>query len=218
VVTSSALLCPCGLPAPADTPAAGRAPVRCADCGTPLVRPGGVPRDDAERAFGAALLVASLLAVAWMFAARWTDGAAHWVLPLAGIVIGLASWMSARARGPAVQRAAALAFAGFVLLGEVLLYRGALLTRLTAMHAAEGAPNPEVLARDELAETGIAEYLHVELTFWLFVGFAVGMFLALRLTRAPLAVEAFLPPPARAETAPPEDDPSPAEEEAPSCP
>lgn len=143
---------------------------------------------------GAALLLGSLLAVAWMFAARWTDGAAHWMLPPAGALIGLVAWWSARARGPAVQRAAALSFAGFVVLGEVLLYRGALLTRLTSMHAAEGAENAQLLARQELADTGVTEYLHVELTFWLFVGFAVGIYLALRLAKAPIAVEAFLAP------------------------
>lgn len=162
---------------------------------------------------GAALLAASLLAVAWMFAARLTDGAAHWMLPPAGLVIGVTAWATSRARGPAVQRAAALAFTAFVVLGEVLLYRGALLTRLIVLHAAEGAANPEVLARDELAETGIAEYLHVELTFWLFVGFAVGMFLALRATRAPAAVEAFLAPlPAAEPDSPEEASPTPEEE------
>ena len=188
------LLCPCGAPAPDELPSPGRRPLRCASCATPLVQPGGVPRDDAERALGAALLLASVLAVAWMFAARWTDGAAHWALPAAGALIGLAAWAAAHARGPAVQRAAALSFVGFVVLGEVLLYRGALLTRLTVMHAAEGAENAELLARQELSDTGVPEYLHVELTFWLFVGFAVGIFLALRLARAPAAVEAFLEP------------------------
>lgn len=195
-MSSIALLCPCGAPAPDPLPDPGRAPVRCVACDTPLVRPGGVSRDDSERGLGAALLAASVLAVGWMFAARWTDGAAHWVLPVAGLLVGAVAWVTAGARGPSVQRSAALAFTAFVVLGEVLLYRGALLTRLVHMHTAEGAPNPELLAQQELSETGISEYLHVELTFWLFAGFAAGLFLALRVTRAPAAVEAFLAPPA----------------------
>jgi hypothetical protein len=188
------LLCPCGAAAPSDLLAPGRVPGRCLQCSTPLVRPGGVPRDDVERALGAALLMASVLAVAWMFAARATDGAAHWTLPIAGVAIGAIARVAARGRGPAVQRAAALSFAAFVALGEVLLYRGALLTRLIALHEFEGAENAELLALQEIEETGFAEYLHVELTLWLFVGAAVGLLLALRLTRAPVAVEAFLAP------------------------
>ncbi len=156
------------------------------------MRPGGVAREDQERSVGVALLIASLLAVTWMFVARTTGGAAHFMLPIAGALIGVGAWAGARTRGPAVQRAAGLSFAAFFVFGEVLLYRGALLPRLISLHAAEGAPNADILAHQELRSMELPQYLHVELTFTLFSGLAAGLVLALLLTRAPVAVAAFV--------------------------
>jgi len=180
------------------------------------VKPGGVPQDDVERSIGVALLLASVLSVAWMFVARTTGGSAHYALPVAGALIGGGAWLGARTRGPAVQRAAALSFAAFVVFGEVLLYRGALLPRLVALHRAEGAPDAEVLAHQELEGMELTQYLHVELTLTLFAGLAAGLVLALLLTRAPVAVAAFVRGPEASEpppVEPPPPEPGPAEDD-----
>jgi hypothetical protein len=158
------------------------------------VQPGRLPREDIERSVGVALLVASLLAVVWMFVARASGSPAHAVLPVAGLVIGLAARLGARTCGPPVQRTAALSFAAFVAFGEVLLYRGALLPRLVALHRDEGASDAEVLAQQEFSGMEVSQYLHVELTLTLFLGVAAGLCLALWLTRSPVAVAAFRAP------------------------
>ncbi len=196
------LTCPCGAPAPEPLPGPGCAPAPCARCATPLVRSGAVPAPAAERALGAALLVAAVSAVGWMLAAKATGTGAYWSLPIAGAGVGLASAMAARARGGRVQAAAACGFLIFLALGEVLIYRSALLPRLVALHSAEGASDAEILARTELDRMDVAQFLHIELTVGLFVGLAIGLAVALLLNRAPPAVVAFhkrVPPPAAPE-------------------
>ncbi len=192
------VVCPCGAPAPAYLPPRGRRPVRCERCDTPLVAADGLPPDAYERGAGSALFTATLCAVAWMVVARATGSGATALVPAAALAIGLSAWWGARTRGPVVQLAAGSAFAAFLVFGEVLLYRGALLPRLVALHRAERADDPLDMARRELREMDVAHYSHIELTFGFFVAVALGFAAVLLVTRAPRAVVAFVrrePPP-----------------------
>jgi len=172
--------------------------VRCRACDTPLVRPGRVSNWRFERALGAACVVAIACALLWMLASRSTGTGAPIVVAVAGGLVGAAARAAARARGTAVQVAAFLGFIVFFLFGEALLFQKALLPRLVAMHALEGAEDPELEAQHEIQyverlpfDEKIWHFLRVEVTLGLFVALAAGGGLVLLVTRAPLAVAAF---------------------------
>ena len=189
-------VCPCGAPAPSGLPGPGRPPVRCAACATPLVAPGPVPAAGFERGLGAALIVAVLGAAGWAALCHFLRTGAPWTLAAAGLVVGVAARAAARSRGGRVQLAAALALLVFFVLGEFLIYRHALLPRLQAMHAAEGAADSHMRAEEELERIreDPMRYASIEGTRDLFLAVAAGIAAAMWLTRARPAVAAFRPP------------------------
>jgi len=206
------LVCPCGAAAPADLPAPGRAPVRCAACATPLVAPGAIESEAFERGLGAALIVAVVGAAAWTAVCHFAKTGAPWSLAVAGFAVGAAARAAARARGGRVQLAAGLALFVFFALGEFLIYRHALLPRLEAMHAAEGAPDADALAQSELERIreDPERYASIEATRDLFLAMAAGVTVALWLTRGRPAVAAFTSPSSSpASSSPPEQPTSP---------
>lgn len=212
VTRSDGLLCPCGAPAPADLPAPGRAPVRCAACATPLVAPGTIDAESFERGLGAALIVAVVGAAAWTAVCHFAKTGAPWALAVAGFAVGAAARAAARARGGRVQLAAGLALLVFFALGEFLIYRHALLPRLEAMHAAEGAADADALAQSELERIreDPERYASIEATRDLFLAMAAGLAAAMWLTRGRPAVAAFISPSSsRASPSPPERPTSP---------
>ena len=192
-------VCPCGAPAPSDLPGPGRPPVRCAACATPLVAPGPVPASVFERGLGAALIVAVLGAAGWATLCHFLRTGAPWTLAAAGLLVGVAARAAARSRGGRVQLAAGLALLVFFALGEFLIYRHALLPRLEAMHAAEGAADSEMRAEEELERIreDPERYASIEATRDLFLAIAAGVAAALWITRARPAVAAFRAPAAR---------------------
>ncbi|MCE9637695.1 MAG: hypothetical protein K8T90_18500 [Planctomycetes bacterium] len=208
----SALICPCGAPAPHPLPAPGRAPAPCPRCSTPLVQPGRVSSHTLEVGLAAGVVTAAVCDLAWMcvvkgwvpLAGAWTwaglpwseTSGSPWFIPLAAIAIASAVRLAARARSPGLQWMALLAFAVFVCAGEVLLYRTTLPGRLVAMHAAEGATDPEILGAEEIAGMDFWAYLHIELEFAWWGAVALGSALAWRMPKAADAVAAF-PDPAR---------------------
>lgn len=189
--------------------------MRCASCDTPLVGPGKMSSWRIEKALGGGLLVGVVCAAAWVALSESSGTGAPFVVAGAGVLVGVAARMASRSRGFGVQMAALAAFVVFVLLGEVLLYRHALLPRLEAMHQREGAMDYEIRARHEeqrLRDLSFGEqlehYMHIEMTLALFVALAMGGGLAVLITRAPPAVAAFLAP--RADEQPePEPEPPP---------
>ena len=184
-------------------PPPGSRPVRCTVCGTPLVAPGRVARTAFEWGLGAAMLVAVVAAIGWAAVCFVTATGAPWSLAVAGLLVGLAARAAARARGTPVQLAAGLALLVFFGLGEFLIMRHALLPRLEAMHAREGAPDASVRAEQELARIhrDPERYASIEATRDLFLAMAAGIAAALWVTRAPRAVAAFVvPEPAPAPT------------------
>jgi hypothetical protein len=216
VEAPESLRCPCGAAAPADLPEPGKPPVSCALCATPLVAPGRIAAAAFERGLGAALLVAVGGAALWAVVCFFGRTGAPWSLAVAGLAVGIAARAAARARGGRVQLAAGLALGVFFLLGEFLSYRHALLPRLEAMHAAEGAPDADVLAereaeqiRDDVdfekawrdikrarpldAASAVwpSRYASLEATRDLFLAMAAGVAAALWVTRARPAVAAF---------------------------
>jgi len=196
VTTPDAFECPCGAPAPADLPAPGRAPVRCPACATPLVAPGAIEPAAFERGLGAALVVAVLGAALWATVCHFAKTGAPWSLAVAGLAVGGVARAAARARGGRVQVAAGLALLVFFALGEFLIYRHALLPRLEAMHAAEGASDADALAHSELERIreDPERYASIEATRDLFLAMAAGVAAALWVTRGRPAVAAFNPP------------------------
>jgi hypothetical protein len=180
---ASSSLCPCGAAAPEGLPPPGGVPLPCRACGTPLVAPGPVPLDAAERALGAALLAAVGCAAVWGAASAQTGRALPWALVVAGAAAGAAARFAARALGTRVQAAAVVALVVALALGEALQFRRALVPRLEAMHAAEGAADPSRLAADEAARTDFWDYLEIETTFAWFASLAAGSWLAWRIPR-----------------------------------
>ncbi len=215
MTSSDRFECPCGEPAPADLPPAGRAPARCPRCATPLVAPGAIASASFERGLGAGLIVAVLGAAGWAAVCHFAKTGAPWSLAVAGLVVGLAARSAARARGGRVQLAAGIALVVFFALGEFLIYRHALLPRLEAMHAAEGAADADVLARQELdrIRDEPERYASIEATRDLFLAMAAGVAAALWLTRGRPAVAAFVRPsstsPASSSPPPPRPEPPP---------
>ena len=182
--------------------------MRCPVCATPLVAPGRVARVAFEWALGAAMLVAVVAAIGWAAVCFFTATGAPWSLAVAGLLVGVAARAAARARGTPVQLAAGLALLVFFGLGEFLIVRHALLPRLEAMHAAEGAPDASVRAEQEMdrIRREPERYASIEATRDLFLAMAAGIAAALWVTRAPRAVAAFtapLPAPAPAPAAAP---------------
>jgi hypothetical protein len=191
--------------------------VRCTVCATPLVAPGKVARVAFEWGLGAAMLVAVLAAIGWAAVCFLTATGAPWSLAVAGLLVGVAARAAARARGTPVQVAAGLALLVFFGLGEFLIMRHALLPRLEAMHAAEGAPDANIRAEQELVRIRREpeRYASIEATRDLFLAMAAGIAVALWITRAPRAVAAFdapVPPapPTSSEPAPSSSPASPA--------
>jgi hypothetical protein len=125
---------------------------------------------------------------------------APWSLAVAGLVVGAVARAAARARGGRVQLAAGLSLLVFFALGEFLIYRHALLPRLEAMHAAEGASDADALARSELERIreDPERYASIEATRDLFLAIAAGVAAALWITRGRPAVAAFSRPAPRA--------------------
>jgi hypothetical protein len=158
-----------------------------------------------ERGLGAALIVAVAGAAGWAALCHALRTGAPWTLAAAGLVVGIAARAAARARGGRVQLAAGLALLVFFALGEFLIYRHALLPRLEAMHAAEGAPDSQMRAEEELdrIRNDPERYASLEATRDLFLAIAAGVAAALWVTRARPAVAAFLPPAPRAGGPPP---------------
>jgi hypothetical protein len=206
VTEATPYVCPCGAPAPDDLPGPGRAPVRCSACATPLVAPGPVPAPLFERGLGAALIVAVLGAAGWATLCHFLGTGAPWTLAVAGLVVGVAARSAARSRGGRVQLAAGLALFVFFALGEFLIYRHALLPRLEAMHAAEGAADSQMRAEEELERIreDPERYASIEATRDLFLAIAAGVAAALWVTRARPAVAAFRAPAPRPAPLPPE--------------
>jgi hypothetical protein len=178
-----------------------------------------------EWGLGAAMLVAVLAAIGWAAVCFVTATGAPWSLAVAGLLVGIAARAAARARGTPVQLAAGLALLVFFGLGEFLIMRHALLPRLEAMHAAEGAPDASVRAEQELVRIRREpeRYASIEATRDLFLAMAAGIAVALWVTRAPRAVAAFAvpaaapapeppAPPTSSETAPASSPASPAPE------
>lgn len=143
-----------------------------------------------ERAAGAALLLGVACAAGWMLTSMWTAAPAVYCVVLGSVAIGLAARFAARHRGARIQAAALLGLVVFLVLGEVLIYRQALLPRLTAMHQAEGAKFPEARAKRELDRMDLSKFLHIEASLSLFAAVGLGVASALLLTRAPQAVVA----------------------------
>jgi hypothetical protein len=194
--------------------------VRCPACATPLVAPGPVPRPEFERGLGAALIVAVLGAAGWALLCHVSRTGAPWTLAAGGLAVGVAARAAARARGGRVQLAAGIALFVFFALGEFLIYRHALLPRLEAMHASEGAPDSEIRAEEELnrIRDDPARYASIEVTRDLFLAIGAGLAAALWLTRARPAVAAFSSPAPRAAEPPPPADASTSPSSAPSSP
>jgi len=217
-------LCPCGAPAPVDLPAPGRAPARCAACATPLVAPGRIDGAAFERGLGAAMLVAVAGAAGWAALCHFERSGAPWTLAVAGLAVGAVARAAARARGGRVQLAAGISLFVFFALGEFLIYRHALLPRLEAMHAAEGAPDAPALAMSELERIreDPERYASIEATRDLFLAMGAGVAAALWLTRGRPAVAAFrrrtppAPVSASSSTTPSQSPPSPPSSETPS--
>ncbi len=185
-------LCPCGATAPSLLPFPGQRPRKCEECGTPLVRRRGEQCGSTfDRALGGALVAGTLGALVWMFAARATGTGAHWVLPVLGALAGGAAWAAAGERGGRVQWAAVAGLFVAAVVGEVLLYRAALLQRLVRMHEDEGASDAAASAAEEFEEMRVAEYLHIELSLGLLAGLAAATVIAWWITRAPAAIVAF---------------------------
>lgn len=201
--------------------------MRCAACATPLVAPGRIASAAFERGLGAALLVAVGGAALWATVCFFGRTGAPWSLAVAGLAVGIAARAAARARGGRVQLAAGLALLVFFVLGEFLSYRHALLPRLEAMHAAEGARDADVLAereaeqiRDEVDVDGAwkdlkrgrafaaveavwpSRYASLEATRDLFLAMAAGVAAALWITRPRPAVAAFSAPRVSASSSP----------------
>lgn len=223
IETPPRLRCICGADVPDTLGAPGTEPARCAFCRTPLVRPGKVADWRTQRAFGAAILAAVVCAMSWMLLARWTGTGAPIVVAFAGGVVGLAARAAARARGGAVQVAAITSFLLFMCLGETLLFQRALHPRLVALHAGEGAAEPELEARKEIErmlrmplDERVELFLHIESSLGLFLAFGAGAAGALLLTRAPAGLAALSAPHSQDAEAPREPEPSaPTEEAAP---
>lgn len=150
------------------------------------------------------MLVAVVAAVGWAAVCFVTATGAPWSLAVAGLLVGVAARAAARARGTPVQLAAGLALLVFFGLGEFLIMRHALLPRLEAMHAAEGAPDASVRAEQELVRIRREpeRYASIEATRDLFLAMAAGIAVALWITRAPRAVAAFAVPEPAAPPAP----------------
>lgn len=177
----------------------------CRACATPLVAPGLVPGPAFERGLGAAIIVAVLGAAGWAALCHATGTGAPWSLAAAGLAVGVAARAAARARGTRVQIAAGIAMFVFFALGEFLIYRHALLPRLEAMHAAEGAEDASVLAEQELERIRREpeRYASIEASRDLFLAMAAGIAAALWITRQRPAVAAFSAPADPAPAAPP---------------
>jgi hypothetical protein len=190
------LVCPCGAPVPAGLPGPGERPVHCPRCATPLVAPGRVSGTAFEMGLAAAVVVAVLFAAAWAALCYVTGSGAPWLFVAGGLAVGIAARMAARARGGRVQLAAGIALFVFLALGEFLIYRHALLPRLEAMYVEEGAPDADVLAREELQhiQDDPERYASLEATRDLFLAMAAGIAAALWVTRARPAVAAFSAP------------------------
>jgi len=137
-----------------------------------LVLPGHTPPDAVLRSVGSALLVAVACAAGWAVVARATATGASWAILLAG--------------------AAVVAFVVFLGLGEALLFRSALLPRLEAMHAAEGAADPAGLAEREREATDFLQYLQIEAGLGWLLAAGAGAWLAARIPRLPPAVAVFV--------------------------
>jgi hypothetical protein len=160
------------------------------------VAPGPIPAAGFERGLGASLIVAVLGAAGWAALCHFFRTGAPWTLAAAGLVVGVAARAAARSRGGRVQLAAALALFVFFALGEFLIYRHALLPRLEAMHAAEGAADSQVRAAEELERIheDPERYASIEATRDLFLAIGAGLAAALWVTRARPAVAAFSVP------------------------
>jgi hypothetical protein len=196
------LRCPCGAPAPEPLPAPGRRPVPCGACGAPLVAPGRVEQSALETGGAAAALAAVGAAFAWVLVARRAESGAPWVIPAGALAVAGAVRLGARARSSELRWIAVGAWLVFLVLGELLLFRHALLPRLVAMHAAEHAADPASLGADEHRAMTWANYLHIELGigWWAAVGLSVAVLW--RVLRPLPAVPAFASPRPAAAPAP----------------
>lgn len=192
------LVCPCGALVDGPLPAAGRPPAPCGACGAPLVAPGGVGRSALETGTAAAVLAAVVCAFAWVGLARAFDGAVHAAIPAGALVIAWSVRRGAKVRAPQLQWIAGAATLAFLALGELLLYRHALLGRLVAMHAAEqvagGGTDSAVLAEDEYRAMTPGKYLHIELDLAWWAAVALGAFIVGRTLRPLPSVPAFVVP------------------------
>lgn len=212
---ASSFVCPCGSPVADGLPAPGHRPVPCVNCRAPLVAPGDVGDLDVARALGVGLIAAVAAAAGWMYAARALGSGTPWAIPVGAAAVSFAVREAARVRSPAVRAVAIAAFAAFLGVGETLLYRRALLPRLTAMHAAEGAVSPDILARQEQAGMDWLEYASLETSQMWFLAVAVAVAIVLRVTRPYAAVAAF---PAQSRAAATNADPGPSSGDAPATP
>ena len=194
--------CACGTVAP-RLPEAGAPPVACETCRSPLVSPERLPVVQIEFAFGAALLVGVAMAAAWTAIARATASGATWFALIAAVLIAIAAFAAAGGRARLVQAAALTGFAGFLAVGEALIYRHALAARILAMHVAEQASDAALAADREMRAMDIWKYLAIEVDLTFCIVTAASCLLLWRITQPPRALVAFRVPEPSAADAPP---------------
>lgn len=161
--------------------------------------PGGVGRAARERGAAAGVLAAVVCGFGWVLVARAASSGTHAAIPVGALLVAWAVRLAARARSTDLRWIALGAASLFLVLGELLLYRHALLARLVAMHAAEGAHEPDVLGADEYSAMTASKYLHIELDLGWWAAVALAAVLVWRTLAPPPAVPAFVPGGAAAE-------------------